>query len=48
MNASRLPSTFNSPDVIACSIVISFNWMRSNVVFVSVILHQRSANGFLK
>jgi hypothetical protein len=24
LNASRRPSTFNSPDVIACSIVISF------------------------
>ena len=37
-NASRLPSTFISPDVTACSGVISPSWMRSSVVLASVIL----------
>src|SRR5262249_32751304 len=45
-NASRLPSSFISPEVIACSGVISPSWMRSSTVLVSVIFASAFGTAF--
>ena len=37
VNALRLPFDLQSPEVIACSSVISLSWMRSSVALVRVM-----------